>query len=653
MANEIVNRTVNVFINSGEAQKAFDALIKKEQQLKDALTKATDPKIIKQLNAEMAKMAEPIDRAKKKLSGELLPTFKDLQAATTKFLNEFKKTGDPAALANFQKFNAALQEQKRLINGLKDTQQSLTSGGIFSATFWANLAVNGIQRAGEALKQFFVGSLEEALHAEKVDAQLKNILENFGRTDLLEKFKQKAEELGKTFQTFETTDIKGVFQQLITYGKLSENQINQLTPVILNFASKSGKSLEESTGLITKALEGNSRGLKDYGISIKDGSTVTQRFGIIMRELEPRVRGAEQAFEQTNAGAIARFKTLMREAKEAIGNFIFGLRDLEGQQLKNAISAKQDADRGQVLVFRYEELSKKVNKTAAEKAELISITNQLGVIFGTSVVQIDKETGALTLNVAATKDLIKQKLLLANSKAAELASKINATEEEQVTRQEEIVKQTKLLDFQQKQVGKSFQDLVKLYNSSDAGKRKILDDQTLKNLYAQGVALFTLKTQASNATQKIDDLTKDLKELGFTKADIDKLFKPGSATSALGGAAASDGGISKEEANKLKALQDEIRKNGERLLIDSLFGGAKELAELDARYSELRDKAKGNATSLAEVERQYQQERSNLIRKFTEEELDAERKRVGEAQKNAAEKVKIEEDRLKRIWNLQ
>src|ERR1051325_4918865 len=107
MANEIVNRTVNVFIQSGEAQKALDALIKKELQLKDALAKATDPKQIKQLNDSLAKMAEPIDRAKKKLSGELLPTFNVLKAATTKRLNEFKKTGDPAALANFQKFNAA------------------------------------------------------------------------------------------------------------------------------------------------------------------------------------------------------------------------------------------------------------------------------------------------------------------------------------------------------------------------------------------------------------------------------------------------------------------------------------------------------------------------------------------------------------------
>jgi hypothetical protein len=96
-----------------------------------------------------------------------------------------------------------------------------------------------------------------------------------------------------------------VFNKLNTYGKLSETQMQDLTKVIIDFSAKSGQSLTESTSTLIKALEGNARGLKEYGIAIKDGSNVSERFGIIMDQLKPRVEGAGKAFEKSFAGKAA------------------------------------------------------------------------------------------------------------------------------------------------------------------------------------------------------------------------------------------------------------------------------------------------------------------------------------------------------------
>jgi len=562
MANEIVNRQINIFIQSGDAQRALDALVKKEQQLKDALAKATDPKEIQKLQTELTRISEPIDRAKKKLSGELQPTFKDLEFSTRKWLNEFKRTGDPAALANFQKFNTALQEHKKVINGVKEAHESLTHGTIFSGVFWANLAVNGIERAGHALKEFFVGGIEEAVQEEVTISKLQNILENLGRSDLFGPLILSAEKLSKEFKTIKPDEIVGVFQQLITYGKLSENQINKLTPVIIDFARKSGNTLQEATSIILKALEGNSRALKEYGINVKEGGNATQRFSILMNELGPRVRGAEAAFERTNAGGWQKFKTFLSEAKQKVGEFILSLTGLEKRQQENAVQSKKDADQGQILVTRYEELSKKVNQTTSEKAELKNITSELGIIFGNSVLQINKETGALELNLTATKDLIKQKLLLANSRAAELASKINALEEDQVARNERIATQTRVNIDLQKKYGISVEEVLHLAAGTDAQKRRVLDDENLKKINAQGIAFFELKEQSAKADKEINKLSKDLNELGFKKEDVDKLFKPQNPNAAVNpNDTPDDGGKGKFEEllNQAESFNKKIR----------------------------------------------------------------------------------------------
>jgi hypothetical protein len=319
-SNATVNRQVNIYINSGDAQKALDILLQKEKKLKEELSKATDPKKIAALNKELAKLAEPIDRATKKLKGELLPTFKDLELATRRWLNEFKRTGDPAALANFQKFNAELQKQKGLINNLESAQNGLTKKGIFSGAFWGSLAAGGIAAAVSAASNFLTGSIDEALEADRAIGRLKSTLDNLGRGDSFDRITSKAEEMADRFRFLDNDEVLGVFKKLIDFGKLTEKEMNDLLPVIIDFAANSRIGIEEASEVIIKALSGNGKALKEYGIDIKDAKTETERLNIVMTTLKDKVDGAADAFGNSMAGSIAASKQEFKDLQEELGN---------------------------------------------------------------------------------------------------------------------------------------------------------------------------------------------------------------------------------------------------------------------------------------------------------------------------------------------
>jgi len=318
--NAVVNRQVNVYINSGEAAKAYDKLIAKEKILNAELVKTTDPKRMKVLQQEIDKLREPIERAAKKVKGELAPSIRELELATRKFLNEFKKTGDPETLRKFQAFKAELDKAKVQLNGMSEANAKLTKGGIFSAAFWANLASNGIMKVTSLLGDFFGGAIQEALDADAATRRLQSTLDNLGRGDVFDRISRKADEMADKFRYLDNDDVVAVFNKLIDYGKLTEAEMNNLLPVIIDFAAKSRISLEESTSVIIKALEGNAKALKEYGINIKDAGDETDRLNIIMTTLKDKVDGAGEAFQNSAAGGIATARQEFANLKEEIGN---------------------------------------------------------------------------------------------------------------------------------------------------------------------------------------------------------------------------------------------------------------------------------------------------------------------------------------------
>lgn len=166
----------------------------------------------------------------------------------------------------------------------------------------------------------FKGSIDEFIQMDKNVRLLQNTLNNIGIPQAFDRIAATAERVAKQFGYLDNDDVLKVFQQLIVYGKLTEDQMNQLLPVIIDFAAATGQDLPSATSVIIKALEGNGKALKEYGINIKDAKTTTEAFGIIMTELAPKVAGVGKAFGDSEAGGLAKAQQRFKDIKEEIGS---------------------------------------------------------------------------------------------------------------------------------------------------------------------------------------------------------------------------------------------------------------------------------------------------------------------------------------------
>jgi hypothetical protein len=175
-----------------------------------------------------------------------------------------------------------------------------------------------VEKGFEVVKDFFSEAISGAKEAEVNAVQLKNSLENVGQAGNFDEIIENSEELSKKF-VISKQDITKSQTALETYGKLTQKQIKDLEPVILNYSKKTSKSVSESTEDIIKGLEGQGRGLKTLGVELKAGGSTVDNFNQIMGEVGPKVEGAADAFNKTSAGGMAKFKLTIEELEESVG----------------------------------------------------------------------------------------------------------------------------------------------------------------------------------------------------------------------------------------------------------------------------------------------------------------------------------------------
>src|ERR1035437_4718824 len=321
---DVINLTVN--INGNEAQNNLNNLRKNAADIKfamDGLKKGTQEYIDK--SKELKQVTSEMDALKTQIGITSL-TLKELNAERAK-LTAQRNSAIPLS-AEFKDYDKQLQaviaRHKELTGGMQavQSQGQILQGG-FKALGTQLLQYLGIYAAVDTVVNFFKGSIDASNKAEQAVTQLKNTLQNALRPDLFDKMSASAEMFAEKFKAINANDIKNVFIKLIDYGKLTEQGINSLTEVIINYARVNNMSLEDATDVMTRAMEGNVRGLKTYGINIKDAHTVTERFGLIVNDLGEKLKNAEAVFENTNRGVFEVFKEKIVRMKEAVGDFLF------------------------------------------------------------------------------------------------------------------------------------------------------------------------------------------------------------------------------------------------------------------------------------------------------------------------------------------
>lgn len=316
---DIKNKTTSIYINHAPAEQALVSLQKQADVLQQKIKKGEDAgkKMVTEIT-KLNRVQDDIKKVQDQIDKGLRPSFNQLQTTVSKLRNELKRMSEdaPGYAAKFKAFNKASTELDRLgrsINAVKTESGGLK--GILSQA----LPVVGIAAAASAVTSFFSGAIEEAAAAEEQTARLTNVLDNLGKSDAFDRITQQSDNLAASLTYLDNDDINGVFEKLLTYGKLTEGQMAKLAPIIIDFAAKTRQSLPEATDVILKALEGNGKALKVFGINIKDAGTEAERFNIITTDLAQKVNGAAAAFGETFAGGVASSKQEIANLKEEIG----------------------------------------------------------------------------------------------------------------------------------------------------------------------------------------------------------------------------------------------------------------------------------------------------------------------------------------------
>lgn len=321
--NNTTNVGRSIYLDTTAAQSALTKLTEKSELLTRQIQ--AGEKAGKEMGSEIAKLAEvksKITEVQQVLDKGLSPSLREQEKLVKKLRMELRGMSSDADGFNQKRkayinASADLEKLRGKVGAVSQANNQL--GGSF-LNFTKNVAGIALATVGvQGLFNLLEGSITEATEAEQSLSRLKNTLSNIGREDALERLVEKSNELAQSFRFLDNDDINGVFQQLITYGKLTERQIGDVTEVIINFSKKNKISLEESTSVIVKALEGSGKALKEYGINIKDGGDVTERFGIIMNDLKPKVDGAADAFGETFAGKLEIARQSIRDTQEEIG----------------------------------------------------------------------------------------------------------------------------------------------------------------------------------------------------------------------------------------------------------------------------------------------------------------------------------------------
>lgn len=260
----------------------------------------------------------------------LQKTLAELKEDIKSFKKELDSAKDPAYIS---KLNRNLKEAQTNIKNLEaysgKAKQSISS---FATGLVQGLGIAVFQQATAAASEFFQSSINEALEAQRSVENFRQTLESVGRSDLFSNLTESANEFQKQFQYLDNDDITSGFTKLIQLGGLTEKQLKDLIPVIIDLNAKQrlagevNKSVADTADEIVKAMAGSSRELKKYGIEIDASMSQTEKLNLILGTLGQKVKGAGDAFKDSFEGQIAISTQRVRDLQEELGQKLLPLK---------------------------------------------------------------------------------------------------------------------------------------------------------------------------------------------------------------------------------------------------------------------------------------------------------------------------------------
>lgn len=310
------------FEGVNKSSKAYDDLLKKEIDLKRQIKEASEAQ--KELNKtfEYTKVAVG---SYNELQGELRQLTKEFKA-----MSEAERNAD-VGKNTVDRINELKTQLKDLDKGIGDNFRNV---GNYTDSINASMAnfktgfadaFAGFSAAGagafaaSAVMDFVKGSVAAFNEAENAAAQLENVIVNIGgeSSAAFERLLNQADELeSKTFG-FTAEQIQDAQAALSVFG-LTAQEIEKLTPLILDYATVTGKDLNTATGDVTNALLGKTKALKEVGIFLdEDNVSVETLTGSL-----DRFGGSAERALSIGTNRMERLTDSIGKLQEAVGGYL-------------------------------------------------------------------------------------------------------------------------------------------------------------------------------------------------------------------------------------------------------------------------------------------------------------------------------------------
>lgn len=275
------------------------------------------------------------DEISAKLKG-VRAELKDAQRAVIAARKEMENTGSPQAAAEYDRLTRSMEDlykaQKKLTDAqrannraLKDAERQIGLNG----SAWAKLGrgveqhAKTIQRSGlvmgAAMALFAKSSISAFAEAEKQQASLSQAMAKFPKINDVTRASFDGLNTSLMNLTGADDDALASAEAMLARFDLTGKQIQQLIPLVNDYAILMGEDVVDASSSIGKAMLGNAKALKDMGINFKATGDRGRDLATIMGLLEQKAGGAGAAFGPTTAGQLAIANENFENLKETVG----------------------------------------------------------------------------------------------------------------------------------------------------------------------------------------------------------------------------------------------------------------------------------------------------------------------------------------------
>lgn len=299
------------------------------------------------------------------------------------------------------------------------------TGGIARAAGGAVLAVGALAGGIAALGVGLASSVQAYDESIQAQRQLEVALGGTSRALL-----DQASALQKTTGFADEAIVKG--QAYAASLGLTESQIKELTPAVLDLAAATGQDVTSAFESVASTLVGGRDALKKYGIELDDTKGKSEQVQQAIDGLTQKFGGQAEAIASAGAGPVRQFQITVGELEETLGSiivrgigpFVEGLNSLV-QGFNDAIAPAQsasDAFASQVSTFvdtkieidgltkKYDELKGKQTLTAEEQTTLNQTIERIGEIVPSAITGVNSYGKALDINRGKVDDFVQAEI---------------------------------------------------------------------------------------------------------------------------------------------------------------------------------------------------------------------------------------------------